>query len=36
MDELEAEGIVGPADGSKAREVLVDDSYLKEFEMGRR
>ena len=34
MDELEAVGIVGPADGSKAREVLVDDSYLKEFEIG--
>ncbi len=33
MDELEAAGIVGPADGSKAREVLVDDSYLEELEM---
>jgi len=28
MDQLEAAGIVGPADGSKAREVLADESYL--------
>jgi len=30
IDQLEAAGIVGPYDGSKAREVLVDQSYLKE------
>ena len=28
MDQLEAAGIVGPADGSKTREVLADESYL--------
>ena len=28
MDQLEAAGIVGPADGSKAREVLADERYL--------
>lgn len=32
MDQLEATGIVGPYDGSKAREVLVDESYLEEKE----
>ncbi|MGB2697141.1 MAG: DNA translocase FtsK, partial [Candidatus Zixiibacteriota bacterium] len=33
IDQLEEEGIVGPYDGSKAREVLVGPSYLenKEF-----
>jgi S-DNA-T family DNA segregation ATPase FtsK/SpoIIIE len=30
IDQLEAAGIVGPYDGSKAREVLVDQNYLKE------
>jgi DNA segregation ATPase FtsK/SpoIIIE, S-DNA-T family len=29
MDQLEATGVVGPYDGSKAREVLVDKSYLE-------
>jgi S-DNA-T family DNA segregation ATPase FtsK/SpoIIIE len=29
IDQLEAAGIVGPFDGSKAREVLVDESYLE-------
>ncbi len=28
MDQLEAEGIVGPADGSKLRQVLVDADFL--------
>ncbi|MCK4858729.1 MAG: DNA translocase FtsK, partial [candidate division Zixibacteria bacterium] len=32
MDELEFAGIVGAADGSKAREVLVDQSYLDKKE----
>ncbi len=31
MDQLEASGIVGPYDGSRAREVLVDKSYLEEL-----
>lgn len=33
IDQLEEAGVVGPYDGSKAREVLVDESYLesKEF-----
>jgi S-DNA-T family DNA segregation ATPase FtsK/SpoIIIE len=29
IDELEAAGIVGPFDGSKARQVLVDEKYLE-------
>jgi len=32
MDELEAAGIVGKPDGSKARDVLYDESYLDELE----
>jgi S-DNA-T family DNA segregation ATPase FtsK/SpoIIIE len=31
MDQLEAAGVVGPYDGSKAREILVDKSYLDGF-----
>jgi S-DNA-T family DNA segregation ATPase FtsK/SpoIIIE len=30
MDQLEAAGIVGPADGSKARQVLLSDEYSLE------
>ena len=32
IDELEDAGIIGPYDGSKAREVLVDESYIEELE----
>lgn len=32
MDQLEAAGVVGPADGSRARDVLVDESYLSKKE----
>jgi S-DNA-T family DNA segregation ATPase FtsK/SpoIIIE len=31
IDELEAEGVVGGFDGSKAREVLVDETYLDQM-----
>jgi len=34
MDQLEKAGIVGPAIGSKPREVLVDEEFLKELESG--
>ena len=30
IDQLEAEGIVGPFDGSKARQVLMPDEYTLE------
>jgi S-DNA-T family DNA segregation ATPase FtsK/SpoIIIE len=36
IDQLEEEGIVGPYDGSKAREVLVDASYLESSEWKER
>jgi S-DNA-T family DNA segregation ATPase FtsK/SpoIIIE len=29
IDQLEQYGVVGPYDGSKAREVLVDEAYLE-------
>ncbi len=32
MDQLEAAGVVGPFDGSRAREVLVDPDYLDEMD----
>ncbi|MBI2952262.1 hypothetical protein HYY27_09210, partial [bacterium] len=31
IDELEMTGIIGPFDGSKARQVLVDKAYLEEM-----
>ncbi len=34
IDELEAAGIVGPYDGSKAREVLIDEQELEEMNLG--
>ena len=34
IDQLELAGIVSPYDGSKAREVLADDSYVDELEAG--
>ncbi len=38
MDMLESKGIVGPADGSRAREVLIDSvedlEAIKAFEMA--
>lgn len=34
IDELEAAGIVGPYDGSKAREVLVDEMQLDDLDLG--
>jgi len=32
IDEMEQSGIVGPFTGSKAREVLVDESYLESLD----
>lgn len=32
IDQMEQDGLIGPADGTKSREVLIDDSYLKEME----
>ncbi len=34
VDELEAAGVVGPYDGSKAREVLLDEEELEEMDLG--
>lgn len=34
IDELEAGGVVGPYDGSKAREVLMDVEELEEMDLG--
>jgi S-DNA-T family DNA segregation ATPase FtsK/SpoIIIE len=36
IDQLEEEGVVGPYDGSKAREVLVDETYLETEEWSKR
>jgi len=33
IDELEAAGVVGPYDGSKAREVLIDEMQLEDFQL---
>lgn len=36
IDQMEAEGVIGPSEGSKPREILVDPkSYLKELEKSR-
>lgn len=34
IDQLEMAAVVGPYDGSKAREVLVDEAYIDELEAG--
>lgn len=34
MDMLEAKGIVGPPDGSKPREVLIDEDGLEELRVA--
>lgn len=34
IDQLEAAGVVGPYDGSKAREVLIDEEELEEMDLG--
>ncbi|MFQ5675983.1 MAG: DNA translocase FtsK, partial [bacterium] len=34
IDELEAAGVVGPFDGSKAREVLLDEQELEEMDLS--
>jgi S-DNA-T family DNA segregation ATPase FtsK/SpoIIIE len=35
IDQLEQAGVVGPYDGSKAREVLVDETYLESKEYNK-
>jgi DNA segregation ATPase FtsK/SpoIIIE-like protein len=32
IDRMEAEGIVGPADGARPRDILVKDDYLEHLE----
>lgn len=32
IDRMESEGIVGPADGSRPRDVLVKEDYLRQIE----
>jgi S-DNA-T family DNA segregation ATPase FtsK/SpoIIIE len=34
IDELEAAGVVGPFDGSKAREVLMDEMQLEQMDLS--
>lgn len=32
IDQMEQEGLIGPAEGTKSREVLIDETYLQETE----
>jgi S-DNA-T family DNA segregation ATPase FtsK/SpoIIIE len=36
IDVMEKDGIVGPADGTKPREVLKGKDWIREFESNRR
>jgi DNA segregation ATPase FtsK/SpoIIIE-like protein len=33
IDRMQAEGIVGPADGSRPREILVKNDYLERMQI---
>ncbi len=32
IDQMEQEGLIGPPDGTKPREVLADENYLRDME----